>query len=62
MSAIRNPVDGSEHLVTGVLPTGLLTRREDFFASQTFWVKADGLEFAYPQRNALTFSAVWKGP
>ncbi len=62
LRAIRNPVDGSEHFVTGVLPTGLLTRREDFFASETFWVKADGLEFAYPQRNALTFSAVWKGP
>ena len=61
-TAIRNPVNGSEHFVTGVLPTGLLTKKEDFFASETFWVKADGLEFSYPQRHALAFSTVWKGP
>lgn len=62
LDAIRNPVTGAPHLAAAVLATGLLAKREDFHSAKTFWAKADGLDFAYPGRNALTFTAVWKGP
>jgi len=62
LEPIRNPVSGAEHVASALLPTGLLTKREDFHSSTTFWARTEGLEFSYPERNALTFTTVWKGP
>lgn len=59
---ITNPVSGAEHQVTGLLPTGLLCHREDFFSSKTMDVRAGPLNFSYPGRHTLAFTAVWKGP
>jgi hypothetical protein len=59
---IRNPVTGAEHLPSVLLPTGLLTKRDDFFAAETFAVRArEDLTFAYPGRNALAFRSTWSG-
>ena len=60
--AIRNPVTGAEHTASVLLPTGLLTKREDHFSAKAFAVKTDGLNFSYPGRNALAFSSTWRGP
>lgn len=60
--AIKNPVTGEDHRALALLPTGLLTKKEEFFAAKTFWVRADGLEFAYPGRNGLAYTTVWRGP
>ncbi|MBI1723111.1 MAG: DUF1326 domain-containing protein [Gemmatimonadetes bacterium] len=60
--AIKNPATGEDHHAIALLPTGLLTKSEEFFAARTFWVKADGLEFAYPGRNGLAYVTTWKGP
>jgi hypothetical protein len=59
---IRNPVTGKEHHASVLLPTGLLAKREDHFSAKIFIVKADGLAFQYPGRNALAFTNVWRGP
>ena len=59
---ISNPMTGKEHHVSVLLPTGLLAKREDHFSAKTFTVKADGLEFQYPGRNALAFTNTWRGP
>jgi hypothetical protein len=60
---IRNPVTGAEHLPSVLLPTGLLTDRDDFFAAETFTVQAgEDMRFAYPGRNGLAFRSVWRGP
>ena len=57
-----NPVSGDEHHVTALMPTGLLCKREDFYTSKRFDVKAGPLAFSYPGRHTLAFTAVWKGP
>jgi hypothetical protein len=59
---ISNPVTGQEHHVSVLLHTGLLAKREDHFSAKMFNVKADGLEFQYPGRNALAFANIWRGP
>lgn len=60
--AIRNPVTGAEHTASVLLPTGLLTKREDHFSAKAFAVKTDNLNFSYPGRNALAFTSTWRGP
>jgi hypothetical protein len=59
---IRNPVTQAESRAIALLPTGLLTKKEEFFTTSTMWVKADGLEFAYPGRHSLDFVTTWRGP
>jgi hypothetical protein len=59
---IRNPVSGAEHRASALLPTGMLTNREDFYSADTFSVSAGDLSFAYPGRNGLTFRGDWRGP
>jgi len=59
---IRNPVTGDEHAASALLPSGLLTNREDYYSADTFSVQADNLRFEYPGRNALAFTHTWRGP
>ena len=59
---IRNPVSGDEHVASALLPSGMLTKREDYYSAETFSVQADGLRFAYPGRNAIAFTHTWRGP
>jgi hypothetical protein len=59
---IRNPVTQAESRSLALLPTGLLTRKEEFFTTQEMWVKTDRLTYAYPGQHALDFLATWKGP
>jgi len=59
---MRNPVTGDEHMFTGKLPTGLLTKSEDFYSAKTFRVDADTFHFDYPGRNAILSTANWRGP
>jgi len=59
---IRNPVTQAESRALALLPTGLLTKKEEFFSTRTMWVKAGSLDFAYPGRHALDFVTTWKGP
>jgi len=61
--AIRNPVTGDEHAAKVILPTGFLTKSEDMYSSKEFQVQAGpSLTFSYPNRHALAFTTVWKGP
>ncbi|HEY4705356.1 MAG TPA: DUF1326 domain-containing protein [Thermoplasmata archaeon] len=59
---MRNPVTGEEHHLTGVLPTGLFTKSEDFYSTRTFRVRTDGFRFGEPGRNAILSKAHWRGP
>jgi hypothetical protein len=59
---ILNPVTKAESRALALLPTGLLTKKEEFFTTKTMWVKAGELEFAYPGRHSLDFVTTWKGP
>ena len=59
---IRNPVSGEDHVASALLPSGMLTRREDFYSADTFSVEADDLRFEYPGRNAIAFTHTWRGP
>ncbi len=59
---IRNPVTGEEHIASALLPSGLLTKREDYYSADTFSVQADEMRFEYPGRNALAFKHTWHGP
>ena len=59
---IRNPVSGDEHVASALLPSGMLTKREDYYSAETFSVQANGLRFAYPGRNAIAFTHTWRGP
>ena len=59
---MRNPITGKEHLVTGVLPTGLFTKSEDFYSTKAFEVEAEPLSYRYPGRNAIASRSVWRGP
>ncbi len=59
---IRNPVTGEEHIASALLPSGLLTKREDYYSADTFSVQADEMRFEYPGRNALAFTHTWHGP
>lgn len=59
---IRNPVTGEEHVASALLPTGMMTRREDFYSAERFAVNAGPFNFAYPGRNALAFTHTWRGP
>ena len=58
---MRNPITGKEHLVTGVLPTGLFTKSEDFYSTKAFEVEAEPLSYRYPGRNAIASRSVWRG-
>jgi hypothetical protein len=60
--AIRNPVTGAEHPVSILLPTGMINQREDAYSVHHFSATADGLEFSYAHRNALSSVATWQGP
>lgn len=60
--AMQNPVTKEEHFATLKLPTGLLTKSEDFFTTKTFSVNTENIRFSYPGRNALAFTTTWKGP
>ncbi|MDP3774582.1 MAG: DUF1326 domain-containing protein [Gemmatimonadales bacterium] len=60
--SIKNPLTGADYPAIVLLPAGLLTKKEEIFAAKTMWVKADGLDFSYPQRNALVFTTTWRGP
>ncbi|HYS72006.1 MAG TPA: DUF1326 domain-containing protein [Thermoplasmata archaeon] len=59
---MRNPVTGDDHMLTGLLPTGLFTKSEDFYSAKAFRVKAGGFAFDYPGRNAILSVANWRGP
>ncbi len=59
---IRNPVSGDVHRASALLPTGLLTRREDYYSAEVFSVDAGETRFAYPGRNAIAFRSTWRGP
>lgn len=59
---IRNPVSGTEHHATLLLPGGLIAKREDHYSSQTLRVNADGFDFSYPGRTAIAMQSVWRGP
>jgi hypothetical protein len=59
---MRSPVSGAEHHVSALLATGLLTKKEDYFSADAFSVNANDLRFAYPGRNAIAFSHIWRGP
>lgn len=59
---IRNPVTQAESRALALLPTGLLTKKEEFFTTRTMWVKAGILSYAYPGKHALDFVTTWKGP
>jgi len=59
---MRSPVSGAEHYVSALLATGLLTKKEDFHAADKFSVSAGNMRFAYPGRNAIAFSHIWRGP
>jgi hypothetical protein len=58
---IRNPVTGAEHQASALLPTGMLTKQEDFYSADKFDVTAGSLSFSYPGRNGLTFENTWQG-
>ncbi|MFQ5871506.1 MAG: DUF1326 domain-containing protein [Candidatus Geothermarchaeales archaeon] len=60
--AIRNPVTGTEHQASVLLPGGMLTKREDYYSARNFSVDVDGLTFSYPGRNAIACEAMWRGP
>jgi hypothetical protein len=59
---IRNPVSGDEHVASALLPSGMLTKREDYYSAETFSVQAGDLRFAYPGQNAIAFTHTWRGP
>ena len=59
---MRNPVTGEEHHFTGVLPTGLFTKREYFYSAKVFDVDAEPLSYRYPGRNAIASTSIWRGP
>ena len=59
---IRNPVSGEEHIASALLPSGMLTKQEDFYSTETFSVQAGNLHFEYPGRNAIAFTHTWHGP
>jgi hypothetical protein len=60
--AMHNPVTGAEHMLTGILPTGLFTKSEDFYSTKTFRANTDRFRFDYPGRNAIVSTANWRGP
>ncbi len=60
--AIRNPVTNEEHVASILLPTGMLTKREDAFSAREFSVEVGQFNFSYPGRNALAFTNTWRGP
>ena len=37
-------------------------KKEDFYAADTFSVSAGNMRFAYPGRNAIAFSHIWRRP
>ncbi len=59
---IRNPVTGEEHHASTLVPTGMMTKREDHYSADIFSVNAGTLRFEYPGRNADAFSHTWRGP
>jgi hypothetical protein len=62
LGPILNPVTGEEHRASALLPTGMTTRREDFYSADRFTVDNGQFRFSYPGRNALTFTHTWRGP
>lgn len=59
--AIRT-ITGAESFPSVALPTGMLTKKEDFYSAALFRVRTDGLSFEYPNRHASFFEATWRGP
>lgn len=59
---IRNPVTGAEHKASVLLPTGMLTTRQDHYASKTMRVEVDGIRFDYSGRSAAEMKGDWRGP
>ena len=59
---MRNPVTGQEHHLSGILPAGLMTKREDFYSAKTFRVRTGAFNFDYPGRNAIASKSTWRGP
>lgn len=62
LEPMRNPVTGKEHRVVTLLPTGLLTKREESFSAKVFRVKTETFDFDYPGRNANASASLWYGP
>lgn len=60
--AIRNPVSGEEEFPAVLLPSGMLSEREDFYSSKVFTVDTGDLCFEYPNRFASYYSHTWHGP
>ena len=60
-SPMLNPVTGGEHHATLLLPTGLLTRREEFYSAHDFSVDTGEIRFEHPGRNAIAFTHTWRG-
>lgn len=59
---ILNPVTAEEHYPTVLLPTGLLTDREDFFSSKVATVSLGPLTMNLAGKNTSTQIGNWKGP
>jgi hypothetical protein len=59
---IRNPVTGAEHRVSTLLHTGLLTNRQDQYASNVNRVAVDGIRWDVSERAAIEMPISWSGP
>jgi len=59
---IPNPVTKKEHIASALLPTGMLTKRKDFYSAEVFSVNAGSFHFEYPGRNGDLFRHDWHGP
>jgi hypothetical protein len=59
---IRNPVTGAEHGASTMLPTGLLTNRQDQYSSNRNRVSVDGINWDVSQRAAIEMPIEWSGP
>ncbi len=59
---ILNPVTREPHYPTALLPTGLLTKREDYFSNKACSVTVEGFSMNHAGKNAHAAIGNWKGP
>jgi hypothetical protein len=59
---ILNSVTREPHYPAALLPTGLLTRREDYFSNKACAVTAGDFSMNHAGRNAHAAIGNWKGP
>lgn len=60
--SMKNPATGVPFDAIVTLPQGMLNREEHYYSAKRFAVRADGVAFGHPGKNAFTSSATWKGP